>query len=381
MRSTHRAASALAIAAAIALAGCKKEIYHGLTEDEANEVLVVLKAANPNINAEKIAAGSGKQGMLFTIAVDEQYAVEAMRIMLDHQLPRKELPGLAQTFAQKSMIPTETEEKAQLLFAMQSELANSLEQIDGVVDARVHLVLPEMSPLEGRDVTPARASVLIKYREKERAAEGDPRKEAAEYKMLLAELNDDLKKLKQLWTVELPALLTDDQRQLLALDQYLNQVRRDDPQGAPAREALQRLNQSATKRLGLQAVLASLPKIKDLEGVINKTEKVQIESVGFASATIRSLVANATPRLLEDNVSVNFTKVVPRPVAKLPTIVRDWKADYFVPAAGAAAVLALGLVGMGVWLMSLRGRLAAAEAKLRGAAGAPGAPGGGAPQG
>jgi type III secretion protein J len=375
MGSASRLTGCLALAGALLFAGCKKEIYHGLTENEANEVLVVLKSAN--IDAEKVPEAAGKKGVTFAIAVDEALAVESMRVMLDNNLPRQEKTGLKETFAQPSMIPTETEEKSRLLAALQGDLENSLRQIDGVVDARVHLVLPEMSPIEGRDVTPARAAVLVKYREKARATEteADAKRELAEWRKIVAEMNDDLKRLKKLWTEDLPKILTDDQRQLLTLDTYLNQKQSADENAKEAREALRRLNESATKRLGFQNVLASLPRLKDLEGLIAKTAQVQLESVGFASASVRSLVANATPRLLEDDVAVTFTKVVPPPLpAKVALPKKDWKADYFIYAAGAAAALALLMIVMTLWATSLKGKLAAAEKKLKsGGAGAPAA--------
>ena len=60
-----------ALAALLVLgSGCKKEIYHGLTESEANEIVVAL--ADAEISSDKIAAGADKRGALFTIAVEEE---------------------------------------------------------------------------------------------------------------------------------------------------------------------------------------------------------------------------------------------------------------------------------------------------------------------
>src|SRR6185295_7964137 len=119
-------------------------------------------------------------------------------------------------------------------------------------------------------------------------------------------MNDDLKRLRSIWTKDLPTLLNDDDRQLVTLDTYLSEKRGDDADAKEARASLQKLKKAAMDRRGLQNVLASLPKFKDLDGLIAKSEAVEIESVGFPSATVRTLVARATPKLLEDDVAVEF---------------------------------------------------------------------------
>jgi type III secretion system YscJ/HrcJ family lipoprotein len=366
---------AIALAGALALAGCKKEIYHGLTESEANEVLVTLKAAN--IVAEKVPAGESKKGATFDISVDEELAVDAMRVLLEAQLPRVHQRGLNEVFAQQSMIPTETEEKARYLQALQGDLVNSLEEIDGIVDARVHLVLPEANPLEGGDLTKARASILVKYDPQRGAGtESETLEQAVRWRDLLMAINDDLKKLKIIWTKELPALSTEEERLVATIEAYLSK-RSDDADAKDALQAMRRLRGPSvdreppilTKRLGLQNALAALPKLKDLDAVITKATEVEMKALPMPSATIRSLVARATPRLSEDDVAVEFTKVVAKPQpGKVNTISLGVRRDYFLAAAGAAGALALGLVGMALWVMSLKKAVAKAEARARAAA-------------
>ena len=380
-RLAPRVATVCALALAILATGCKKEIIHQLTENEANEVLVVLKSAN--IEADKEPDVGEKKGLAFKITVEETLAVDAMRVLLDNQLPRIVQPGLADTFKTPSMIPTETEEKARFLNAMQGDLSNSLENIDGVVDARVHLVLPEANPF-GDTTVPARASILIKYRERQRPqdAEQDLKKREEQWRSMVMGMNDDLKRLRTIWTKDLPTLLNDDDRQLVTLDTYLSEKRGEDSEAKDARIALGKLKKSAMDRRGLQNALASLPKFKDIDTLISKSEAVEIESVGFPSATVRSLVARATPKLLEDDVAVEFTKVVAKPPpAKVPDSLANIaknKVDknLFIAAAGAAAVLALGLIGLAVWIMGLKGKLASAEARARAVASPPSSVGG-----
>ncbi len=62
------------------------------------------------------------------------------------------------------MIPTASEEKARLLMALSGELSRTLKSVQGVVDARVQVVLPDNSPLLDRSQwSPPTSSVLIKY--------------------------------------------------------------------------------------------------------------------------------------------------------------------------------------------------------------------------
>ncbi|HUJ75660.1 MAG TPA: hypothetical protein VL359_12405, partial [bacterium] len=56
------------------------------------------------------------------------------------------------------------EEKARLLVGLAGELTRTLKSVNGIVDARVQVVLPENSPLlDKSEWNPTTASVLVKY--------------------------------------------------------------------------------------------------------------------------------------------------------------------------------------------------------------------------
>jgi type III secretion protein J len=65
-------------------------------------------------------------------------------------------------FGKGSVVPTASEERALYLHALCGELARSVEAIDGVVEARVHLAPAPPDPLRSDPPPPARASVLVK---------------------------------------------------------------------------------------------------------------------------------------------------------------------------------------------------------------------------
>jgi type III secretion protein J len=63
------------------------------------------------------------------------------------------------------MVPTATEERAMLLKALGGEVSNALNQIDGVLEARVIVMIPENNDLTQPENKPEpSASVFIKYR-------------------------------------------------------------------------------------------------------------------------------------------------------------------------------------------------------------------------
>jgi type III secretion protein J len=81
-------------------------------------------------------------------------------------LPREPRRGFAETYGQPSLIPTPSEEQARYVDALAGEIERTLESIDGVVSARVHLVLEETDPLalDAKPRAAARAAVLLAER-------------------------------------------------------------------------------------------------------------------------------------------------------------------------------------------------------------------------
>ena len=141
--------------------GCTTEIHHDLEEPQANSMLVALGEAG--IAGDKIREGRGKNG--WTVRVPRGDAQAAFKRLAELELPREEPAGLEQAYGEPSLIPTPTEERARYLAALGGELSRTLEAIDGVIDARVHVVQPSKHPLSrNEEPEETRASALIKYR-------------------------------------------------------------------------------------------------------------------------------------------------------------------------------------------------------------------------
>jgi type III secretion protein J len=144
-----------------ALAGCAgEEILHGLDEPQANEVLVALDERGVRASKEREDGAEGR----WRVEVPRGDAARAHRILSERDLPRDRPPGFADVFSKGSMIPTPTEEHALYLHALGGELARSVEAIDGVVEARVHLGLRQPDPLRPGERPAPRGAVLVKCR-------------------------------------------------------------------------------------------------------------------------------------------------------------------------------------------------------------------------
>lgn len=148
------------------LVGClKHELSSGLTEREAQEMIVLLKENGLDSSRELVAKDREEPSWTIYVKGGDQNLVLAWRVLQENGLPRQRVKGLEEVFSKEGMIPTATEERARYLVGLSGEISETLRAISGVVDARVNLVLPENSPLlERANWAPASASVLIKYR-------------------------------------------------------------------------------------------------------------------------------------------------------------------------------------------------------------------------
>jgi type III secretion protein J len=143
------------------LAGCSgEELFHGLDERQANELLVALEEAG--LSGGKRREDGAEGG--WTVEVRGADAGQARRVLAERELPRSRTPGFADLFEGGGMVPTPLEEHARYLHALSGELSRTVEALDGVVEARVHLGLPQEDPLRPGESRAPRAAVLLRCR-------------------------------------------------------------------------------------------------------------------------------------------------------------------------------------------------------------------------
>lgn len=172
----------------VLLTSClKQELQSGLTENEAQEIIVLLKehgleAVRSPMPKEKGGGQASSEGAwVVSVKGGDQNLVLAWRILQENGIPRQRVKGLSEVFATPGMIPTASEEKARMLVGLSGEIAKTLKSVPNVVDARVHIVIPENSPLLDRaQWSPTTASVLLKFQGSQ------PPLKADEVKLLVA---------------------------------------------------------------------------------------------------------------------------------------------------------------------------------------------------
>jgi type III secretion protein J len=147
----------LLLALSAVLLGCSQTLYEDLSESEANDVTATLRMED--IDASKISMKDKKWG----VSVPPGDFARAVVILRDRNLPVFGYEGLGKTFRKDSLLVTPTEERARLMHALSEELTLTLRQIEGVLDARVHVVIPPRDVLSDSNKASS-ASIFLKTR-------------------------------------------------------------------------------------------------------------------------------------------------------------------------------------------------------------------------
>ena len=147
----------LIVFAVLLLGGCSQQLFGELSEHEVNEVVGALRA-------EGIAASKKKSGdKAWSVSVPNSDFSRSVALLRNQNLPAQSFDGLGQVFKKESLVSTETEERARLMYAVAQELQRTLSQIDGVVQARVHPVIKPHDAFSSRPRVSS-AAVFIKHR-------------------------------------------------------------------------------------------------------------------------------------------------------------------------------------------------------------------------
>lgn len=151
--------SMVALAATLLFAGCDKEttLHAGLEERQANLVMAALM--DGGIDCRKT---EGEEGT-WNVLVGEKRFAEAVNLLERKGLPRESRAGIGQVFKKTGMISSPSEERIRFMDALAQDIAQTISMIDGVVDARVHVVLPENDPFS-KNALPSSAAVAIRSR-------------------------------------------------------------------------------------------------------------------------------------------------------------------------------------------------------------------------
>jgi len=153
-----RSALLLALCSAAGV-GCSSVVASDLPETEANRAVVALEEHGVSAEKERDPETEGR----FRVSVGRDEAAAAAGVLSRASVPSRENPGVLQSLGSGSMVPSRLAEHARLLSGISGELEQSLQAVDGVVSARVHLAAPERSPLDEQAPSRPSASVLIRH--------------------------------------------------------------------------------------------------------------------------------------------------------------------------------------------------------------------------
>ena len=141
----------------LALAGCKSALYSGLNESEANEIVAALSGGGIDARKERL------EGEQWQVQVDEGRLGAALDLLKSQGLPHERFASIGDMFQKQGLVSTPAEERMRYIYAISQELSQTLRSIDGVVAARVHVVIPSNDPLSDK-IRPSSAAVFIKHR-------------------------------------------------------------------------------------------------------------------------------------------------------------------------------------------------------------------------
>jgi type III secretion protein J len=140
------------------VAGCAARVQTGLDERQANEIQTVL--VERGFRARKVVEDG--RPPTWAVEVDSSDAADAVRVLAELGLPRARSAGVRELL-RPGLLPDPVEQHALLLEAQSGELARTLEAVDGVVSARVHLVRPQPTR-SGAPGAPTKAAIYLRAR-------------------------------------------------------------------------------------------------------------------------------------------------------------------------------------------------------------------------
>ncbi len=143
-------------AISLLLGACKAELYQGLSQREANEMIAVLARAGIEASREQVDPTT------FRIMVPEDAIADAVDALKRAGLPRESFQSLGEIFPGDGLIVSPYEQRIRTMHALNQEIARTLTSISGVMNARIHIVLPDLD-LRGLPMNKPSASVLVHH--------------------------------------------------------------------------------------------------------------------------------------------------------------------------------------------------------------------------
>lgn len=147
----------LAAVVLLCTAACRERIQHGLDERQANELQTVL--VERGLDARKVPEAGKKP--TWAIEVAEEQSSDAVRVLAELGLPRPTAETGCDVFGGGGLIRSPVEEQLCRVRVLERGVEKTLQSVEGVLIARVHLMVPP-PPRPGQSVPPAKASAMLR---------------------------------------------------------------------------------------------------------------------------------------------------------------------------------------------------------------------------
>jgi type III secretion system YscJ/HrcJ family lipoprotein len=140
------------------LGGCKESnLLEGLDQTQANDVVAVLQRNN-------IAADKNENGKLgYSVRVGKADFAAAVDLLKAYALPTAARAEVADMFPSDALVASPRAEKARLYSALEQRLEQSLNTLEGIAAARVHVSYDLDAGEGGRKTAPVHLSALAVY--------------------------------------------------------------------------------------------------------------------------------------------------------------------------------------------------------------------------
>ena len=148
-----------AVLCAILLNGCDQAVvlFNSLEEQQANPIMAALQ--ENNLSCQKVP---GEENT-WKLMVNQGDFAKAVEICQQNGLPQQLYHGVGDVFKKTGMVSSPTEERIRFMDALAQDLAHTISEIDGVISARVHIVLPNNDPF-AKNILPSSAAVAVRHR-------------------------------------------------------------------------------------------------------------------------------------------------------------------------------------------------------------------------
>ena len=158
-RASRSASLLLLAVGALLVAGCDEQttLFSNLEERQANSVMAAL--LDEHVECSKTPGDEGA----WNVQIGASDFAKAANLCERRGLPRRAHKGIGEVFKKTGMVSSPSEERIRFMDAISQDLAATISMIEGVVDARVHVVLPENDPF-AKNTLPSSAAVAIRAR-------------------------------------------------------------------------------------------------------------------------------------------------------------------------------------------------------------------------